>query len=224
MVPPSDKKQTIINRLQTDILRWQGFVSAETPAAPIGLGPMEHAFPNAVFPRGSIHEFVCTSVEQTAASSGFISGILAALMGQGGVCLWISTSRSLFPPALKTFNVTPDLVIFITVNGEKEMRWALEEALKCEGLAAVVAESNRLDFVQSRRLQLAVEKSRVTGFILRSEPARVGTTACTARWQVSPLPSQLEPGLPGVGFPRWQVHLLKVRNGLMIVFLTLPII
>src|SRR5690606_17670736 len=134
-----------------------------------------------------------TTVEQTAASSGFITGMLASLMRQGGFCIWISTSRLLFPPALKTFNVTPDRVIFITVKNEKEICWAMEEALKCEGLAAVVAEANCLSFVQSRRLQLAVEKSRVTGFILRSEPARVGTTACTARWQVSPLSSQLEP-------------------------------
>ena len=38
-------------------------------------------------------------------------------------------------------------------------------------------------------------------------------SACAARWQVSPIPSQLEDELPGVGFPRWNVELLKVRNG-----------
>jgi protein ImuA len=30
---------------------------------------------------------------------------------------------------------------------------------------------------------------------------------------VTPLPSITEDGLPGVGFPRWEVELLKVRNG-----------
>ena len=35
----------------------------------------------------------------------------------------------------------------------------------------------------------------------------------TARWKVSPLPSVTQEGLPGIGFPRWQVELLKVRNG-----------
>src|SRR5690606_34274184 len=68
-------------------------------------------------------------------------------------------------------------------------------------------------FVQSRRLQLAVEKSRVTGLILRCNPRIVGSTACTARWRIRSLPSVLEDGLPGVGFPRWEVELLKVRNG-----------
>src|SRR5690606_39979301 len=68
-------------------------------------------------------------------------------------------------------------------------------------------------FVQSRRLQLAVEKSRVTGLILRCNPRAIGSTACTARWRIRSLPSILVDGLPGVGFPRWEVELLKVRNG-----------
>src|SRR5690606_20668797 len=70
-----------------------------------------------------------------------------------------------------------------------------------------------MDFAQSRRLQLAVEKSRVTGLVLRSNPRLVGSTACAARWHIRPLPSVPEEGLPGVGFPRWEVKLLKVRNG-----------
>ena len=38
------------------------------------------------------------------------------------------------------------------------MLWVIEEALKCEGLAAVIGEIKELSFTQSRRLQLAVEK------------------------------------------------------------------
>lgn len=210
---PSHSKRAIINQLQTDILRWQGFVPPKTINDHIGLGPIEEAFPNGIFPLGNVHEFVCTSTEQAAASSGFISGILATLMRQQGTCLWIGTSRALFPPALNTFGIAPHRMIFITVKRKRETLWAMEEALKCEGLSAVVAELSELDFIQSRRLQLAVEKSRVTGFILRNRPVQIGSTACTARWQVAPLPSQLKDGMPGVGFPRWQVTLLKVRNG-----------
>ena len=40
--------------------------------------------------------------------------------------------------------------------------WAIEEALKCDGLAAVIGEMKELSFTNSRRLQLAVEKSHVT--------------------------------------------------------------
>ena len=53
----------------------------------------------------------------------------------------------------------------------------------------------------------------MTGFILRNDPRKLSATTCVARWQVTHLPGELEGELPGVGFPRWQVELLKVRNG-----------
>jgi len=41
----------------------------------------------------------------------------------------------------------------------------MEEALKCESLSAVIAETPEISFTVSRRLQLAVEQNRVTSFI-----------------------------------------------------------
>lgn len=208
---PEYKKETI-SRLRRDILRWQGLKPAEGQADRIGLGPVESAFPNGVFPFGSIHEFISYTPEQTAASSGFMAGLLASLIN-GGACLWISRSLTLFPPSLKFFGIEPHQVLFVYLRQEKEVLWAMEEALKCEGLSAVVCELQEVDFIQSRRLQLAVEKSGVTGLVLRNNPRYRGATACAARWHIKPIPSLLEEGLPGVGFPRWNVELLKVRNG-----------
>ena len=207
-------KKDIINQLQNDILKWQGFTppSADRDEI-IGLGPVEAAFPNGIFPRGAIHEFLSTSPEYAAASGGFIGGLLKFLMQESGVCLWISTSRMLFPPALKAFGVAPDRMIFIDLKSEKDVLWAAEEALKCEGLAAVIAEIKEVNFSQSRRLQLAVEHSKVTGFLLRTSPSSLKTTACAARWKITPLASESVGGLPGVGYPRWNVELLKVRHG-----------
>ncbi|HEY4327787.1 MAG TPA: Error-prone repair protein ImuA [Mucilaginibacter sp.] len=209
-----EAKKDIINQLQKDILLWQGFTPPPTGMAKgIGLGPLESAFPNGVFPTGTIHEMVCPTPEQAAAASGLMAGLLSSLMKQGGACLWISTSRKLFPPSLIAFDLEPDRMIFIDLQREKDVLWAMEEALKCEGLAAVIAEVREISFAQSRRLQLAVETSKVTGFLLRNDPRKLNTTTCVARWQVTPLPGELENGLPGVGFPRWQVELLRVRNG-----------
>ena len=207
-------KKNIISQLQKDILLWQGFTPpAAGMAKGIGLGALESAFPNGVFPTGTIHEMICPTPGQTAATVGLVGGLLASLMQQGGACIWISLSRKLFPPSLMAFDVEPHRVIFIDLQREKDVLWAMEEALKCEGLAAVIAEVRDISFAQSRRLQLAVESSKVTGFLLRNDPRKLGTTTCVARWQVTPLPSEPVDGLPGVGFPRWQVDLLRVRNG-----------
>jgi protein ImuA len=207
-------KEDIISKLKQEILLWEGF----TPPQPgvsdaMGLGPIEAAFPNGLFPTGAIHEFLTAVPEDAATCGGFIAALLKTLMDNGSACLWISIGKNLFPPSLKTFGVDPGRFIFMDLKKEKDVLWAMEEGLKCEGLAAVIAELPEINFAQSRRLQLAVEKSKVTGFVLRSAPRRISATACVARWHITSLPSELEEGMPGVGFPRWKIELLKVRNG-----------
>lgn len=206
-------KADIIAKLQREILPLQGFKAiAGNAALDIKLGPIKKAFPNNTFPTGAVHEFISTSVEN-AAAKGFIGSIIASLMQQGGASIWISSKRTIFPPALQAFHIAPEKIIFVDLKKEKEMLWVMEEALKCKGLAAVVGEIPELGFTASRRLQLAVEQSQVTGFILRHNPRSISPTACVTRWQISSLPSQLINDMPGVGFPRWNVELLKVRNG-----------
>jgi protein ImuA len=204
----------LIERLQKNILQWEGYKPPSSGMRGVlGLGPLEAAFPNGVFPQHSVHELVCASSEQAAASGGLVTGILSMLMQKGGVCVWIGRARRLFAPALAAFGVAPHQVIFISLHKDKDTLWVMEEALKCSGLTAVVCELREMDFKQSRRFQLAVENSRVTGFVLRNAKDKLSSTACAARWQVKSLPSTEMNGLPGLGFLRWQVDLLKVRNG-----------
>jgi protein ImuA len=207
------KRAEIISELQKEILVLQGFKSANSPTVDIGLGPIKNAFPNSTFPLGAVHEFLSESAETNAATSGFISGLLSTLMGKNGTAIWISSSRTLFPPALKNFGLQPDRFVFIDLKKEKDVLWAMDEALKCGALSAVVGELREIDFKTSRRLQLAVEESQVTGFVLRNNPKPPNTTACVSRWQITPLPSETVDGLPGIGFPHWKVDLLRIRNG-----------
>jgi protein ImuA len=207
-------KADIIAQLQKEILSLHGFkTTLNSNAVDVVPGPIKNTFPNGSFPFGAVHEFICTTVEDASSSAGFISGILTSLMKSGGVCLWIHSSQTIFPPALKVFGIEPDKIIFIDLQKEKEILWAMEEALKCDGLAAVVGELQELNFTASRRLQLAVEQSSVTGFILRRNPRKLTITACIARWKITALPGVMTDNLPGVGFPSWNVELLKMRNG-----------
>jgi protein ImuA len=210
---PQTKKE-LISRLRKDILLWEGYKPPQAGTQElVGLGPVEAAFPNGVFPLGTVHELICGNTEQATACGGFVSGLLSVLMQNGGACLWVGLSGYLFPSALKAFGVEPDKVIFVNLSKDKDVLWVMEEALKCAGLAAVIGELREIDFKQSRRLQLAVEQSHVTGFILRNQSDKMGSTACAARWKIKPLPGEPVDGLPGLGFPRWQVELLRVRNG-----------
>lgn len=210
----TNTKADIIARLQKDISPLQGYRSAsKNSALDTGLGPIKYAFPNATFPIAAIHEFISTQTEDAAATKGFMSTILASLMRNSNASVWISNAKNIFPPALKGFGIAPDKLIFIQLQKEKDILWVMEEALKCKGLAAVIAEIKELSFTDSRRLQLAVEKSNVTGFIIRNNPRSLNTTACITRWKITTLPGGLQENMPGVGFPHWNVALLKVRNG-----------
>jgi protein ImuA len=208
------KKSDVIAKLQRDILLLQGFRNlSQNTNVNIGLHSIESSFPNSTFPIGCIHEFLTSSIEDIAATNGFITSLLSRLRQNNGVCVWVSASGNIFPSALKRFCIEPHQIIFIDLKNEKDLLWTIEETLKCERLTAVVGEVKEINFTESRRLQLATEKSRVTGFIIRNQPRVINTTACIARWRITSLSAELADGMLGVGFPKWNVELLKVRNG-----------
>lgn len=208
------EKKEIIRQLKKKLLTMEGFSTGPDSQQPdFGLGQVNASFPGGVFPLGAVHEFVSPTEACSAAANGFISGLLSALLKKEGICMWVSAGRKLFPPALKFFGVEPHRVIFIDVRREKDALWVMEQALKCNALAAVVGELQNISFAESRRLQLAVAESRVTGFLHRHNLHTANPLASVSRWQISPIASQLPDGLPGVGFPRWEVELEKIRNG-----------
>lgn len=203
-----------IDLLRKEILCLQGLGVKPGHEQPrVALGPILKNMPGGVFPTGAIHEFISPTLAASAATTGFIAALLNTLMKHNPCCIWVSLYRKVFPPGLKMFGVDPNRVIFIDAANEKEALWTIEEALKCKAVGAVVGEIKELDFTRSRRLQLAVENSRVTGFINRLSPHKIQSTACVARWQIKPISSQAKDGLPGTGLPRWQVELLKIRSG-----------
>ena len=207
------KKEHIVASLQADILKLQGYKNADSAGVDPGLGPINASFPNRSFPIGAIHEFLATDAEDAAAACGFISGIVSFLTGDYGTILWIGNSSRVFPPALKKFGLKPENVIFVDLQKQQHILWAMEEALKCKAISVVIGEVRELSFPASRRLQLAVEESQVTGFVLRHNVKSINTTASVSRWRITPMPSEAIDDLPGLGYPSWKVDLLRIRNG-----------
>lgn len=204
----------IINALRREILSLQGYRPAVAATGKQLLpAAVCKVFPQGIFPLGALHECLVQNRMQEAATGGFLAALLAGILAEQGIGIWISQRPAIYPPALANFSLYPEHIIFIRVKNEKEACWATEEVLHCNGIGAVVAELPKLDFTFSRRLQLAAEKSRVTGFIIRPENAMTANSTSAARWQVRSLPSETADDLPGVGYPRWQVELVKVKNG-----------
>lgn len=124
-----------------------------------GHGRDDH-LPHAGLARGHLHE----AIEGGAASQFaglatlFVAGILARMQGP---VLWSLRGRDLFAPALARVGLHPDRVIFCETWKDRDVLPAMEEGLKCGGLAAVVGEVSRLSLNASRRLQLCAGESHL---------------------------------------------------------------
>jgi protein ImuA len=209
-----NSRADIIQQLQREILSLGGLPSAPKGSTfPSGPAFWKQHFPEGTLPTGAVHEFLGTTQEDMAATTGFIAALMASCLPQHGATVWISPEPLIFPPALCVYKMEPHQVIFIHPSNEKDLLWTTEEALKCGGLRAVIAETKDLGAMPSRRLQLAVEKSRVTGFLLNRTRGNPIANNCVSRWKVTAAPSTTDDELPGLGHPRWDVELRKIRNG-----------
>ncbi|HWI94415.1 MAG TPA: hypothetical protein VNT20_24255 [Flavisolibacter sp.] len=205
------EKQEILSSLRKEILLMEGF-KEPLLTDDTNLGRINEAFPNKVFPFSALHEFFCFNPEEVAASSAFIAGLLSSRVSKVATVVWIGPSIKVFPPSLRWFGIEPHCVVFLHVKKEKDISWAIHEALTCSSLSAVVGEMPEMSMTASRRFQLAIEDAGVGCFILRKNPKNLLTTA-VSRWHIQPLSTKTEKDFPGIGHPRWKVDLLKVRNG-----------
>jgi protein ImuA len=110
---------------------------------PFGVSDIDDHLPYRGLSRGHLHE----AIEAGAASQYaglatlFVAGILARIEGQ---VLWCLRGRDLFAPALARVGLHPDRVIFCETWKDRDVLPAMEEGLKCDGLAGVVGEVSRL--------------------------------------------------------------------------------
>jgi len=72
----NQQKVEIIRELERQILPLQGFTPLKGNINPIGLGQIESALPNNIFPRGAIHKCITSTTEASTASVGFIAGVI----------------------------------------------------------------------------------------------------------------------------------------------------
>jgi protein ImuA len=206
-------KEEILRQLYREILPLQGYkAAARGTSIDMGLGPIQSAFPNGTFPTGAIHDFITNDEEQDAATSAYVATLLGRLTASGGLVAWIGQPDTILTPGLPLFGLEPHRVFFVRPPSVRAALWVLEETLRCEKFIGVIAEIGDLTATESRRLQLVVEKSGVTGFLIRRR-RKSNNVLCIARWKITALPSRSQGQRPGKGFPCWKVELLRVRNG-----------
>ena len=195
--------------LRTLVRRMEGLGEEEGRRLAFGLSDLDAALSGGGLPLGCLHE---VGAEDSGAGTAFAAALLARLATAEAPAVWILRGRDLHAAGLAAYGLTPDRLIAVRAPRDTDALWAMEEALRCKRLSAVLGEVGRLDLTASRRLQLAAEASGVTGFLLNIAARRPATaSAAVTRWRIAPAPSA--PTEPGVGAPRWEVALERCRGG-----------
>lgn len=207
----------VLDDLRERIAHLEGSSARRANILPFGIPDMDDRLPGGGLAYATIHEVSGggTDTVNGAAAALFAAGIAARTKGK---ILWCLTRPDLFFPALAQAGLHPDRVIFCETSREEDVLAACEEGLGFGGFGCVVGELVRLPMTASRRLQLAAERGKSMGLVVRrwrrqSEAKDYGQpTASTTRWRVSVLPSEPLP-VAGVGRARWLAELMRVKAG-----------
>lgn len=175
--------------------------------------------------RTAVHEVLAHSVADLAAAMGFAAGILGRFAHEDShrPLVWcqpqweVSEWGGLYGPGLTFFGIDPARVVMVHPRTEKDLLWALEEAVG-SGVPAVVfgalPHRGRLyDLTSSRRLHLVAAAHHVPVVILRGAVpfGSVGPSAARTRWRVRSQPS-MKVSWAGLGAPCWRVALEKGKG------------
>jgi len=189
-------------------------------AVPLGVPAIDALLPDGGLLTGALHEIEAGPAPsgRVASHDGAALGFAAYLLGRfgSGTLLWCRRPSGAFDappyaPALSTW-FDPARLLLVTARRDEDLFWAMEEGLRCPGIAAVLGETRAADPTAGRRLSLAAEKSGVPALLLRSQPAPT-QSVCTTRWRIASAPSHSTPGLRDVGGPRWRLSLRRNRFG-----------
>ena len=161
--------------------RWVGsgeVISTLSPA-------LDRLLPAGGFRRGALVEWLSSGSASGAATLALLSarGALAA----GGALVVIDRRRLFYPPAAARLGIALEKIVVVRPASQADHAWALDQALRSRGVAAVWCSLEKQDNRTLRRLQLAAETSGVVGLLLRPQHARHEPSWAELRLWVEPI-------------------------------------
>lgn len=149
-----------------------------------GCPPLDRLLPQQGFARGWLVEWFSSGPGSAASTLALIAAREACR--QGGVLVVVDREGTFYPPAAAAWQIDLQSMIVVRPQNDKDEHWALDQALRCEHVAAVMAWPRRLHGHTFRRLQLAAEASGCLGLLVRPSSARREPSWANVRMLVSP--------------------------------------
>jgi protein ImuA len=136
---------------------------------PTGLDPLNPLLPGGGFRGGSLVEWLADGEGAGACLLAFLA--VRPWLSDGQTCVVIDEKQEFYPAFVAGLGI--DLAQLLIVNpGPKDTWWALEQALRCRGVAVTVGNLGQAPHRILRRLRLAAETGGGVGMLLRSAEVR----------------------------------------------------
>lgn len=214
--PSLDQLRAQVQRIQSRRLSSD---SDPEPCFSVGGAVLEAMLPHRGLRRGTIVQWI-GDIHGSGASS--LSLMAAAHIARseisGGKPLVIFDSgKHFYPPAAISLGVPANRMVIVhkrRQHSHADMIWALDQALRCDAVAAVWAEIGPwLNDRDARRLQLAAEAGGTVGLFVRPEAVRGRPSFADISWHVSPLQEQHPASSAGSANRRLRVQIDRCRGG-----------
>ena len=190
-----------------------GFIAPSRPA-------VERPIPRGLDERWTLPRPVQPTLSELFAGhprDGGWAGFLLAQIELGRPLLWVQERMAIlevgriYPPGIGACDL-----IHVTARDARSALWAMEEGLRCSGLAGVIGElwgdPASLDFTATRRLAVAAERSGVPAWLVRLGGS-ANLSGARMRWRVASAPSLANPFDPRApGTPAWDAELFRARG------------
>jgi protein ImuA len=202
---PVANRQTLLQTLQQQVRQLEKSRTVEdSQACSTGCRAFDRLLPGSGWQRGTLAEWFTTR-----SGSGAMTLALALsreVAKSGGLVVLSDPRKQFYTLAAVALGFDPEQLVVLQPPNPAEEMWALDQALRCEGVALVWASLAKLGDHDFRRLQLATEAGGTLGFLGRSARAR-GQPA----W--SDMQFLVEPQTSAAGNRRLQVEVVRLRGG-----------
>jgi protein ImuA len=184
-----------------------------------GFESIDACLPDDGLSRAGLHEIEPLRATDMPSLTGFAFALLSRLRSNQAI-IWCVTAQQIgdygqpYAFGLERYGISPSQIIFAKVRHPIELQFALEEAVKTDGVAAVIGEGPRPSFTGSRRLSLLCRTHRRPCLLMSGKSDKALGSAALTRWQITPEQGVEDPHDPyGPGLPTWRVALPRARSG-----------
>jgi protein ImuA len=169
---------------------------------------------------GELHELAPLAPFHSGASLGFALA-LATLAPRSGPVIWVQQdfaaleTGALYGLGCDLFGLASSRLLLVRTATPRDTLWAMEEAVKTSGMAAVLGElaqdGQAADLTATRRLSLAAQQGGELCLILRQAACSQPSAAAT-RWVIAATAGAAD-GFGGLGRTAFRLSLTKNRRG-----------